>query len=83
MGGSIWATSGALYMDVTNPRVGATQYSILTGLTNIGYLGIAAISGTLIAMLGFERVFLYAAWAFGPPLLILYLIKLKTHIRKG
>jgi MFS family permease len=81
MGGSIWATSCALYMDVTNPRVGATQYSILTSLTNFGYLGIPAISGTLIAMLDFDRVFLYAAWAFGPALLILHFIRLKKQIR--
>jgi MFS family permease len=83
MGGSIWATSCAMYMDVTNPRVGATQYSILTSLANIGYLGIPAISGTLIAILGFDRVFLYAAWAFGPPLLILHLIKLKSPVIKS
>jgi len=82
MGGSLWATSCAMYMDVTNPRVGATQYSILTGLANFGHLGIPAITGTLIAMLGFGRVFLYAAWAFGIPLLILYLIKLKKHTKE-
>ena len=72
----------AMYMDVTNPRVGATQFSILTGLGNFGGIGVGALSGTLFVMLGFSRVFLYSAWVFGPALLILYFIRLKRHIRK-
>ena len=72
----------AMYMDVTNPRVGATQFSILTGLGNLGGIGAGALSGTLYVMLGFSRVFLYSALAFGPALLILYFIRLKKHIRK-
>lgn len=82
MGGALYAVLCALCMDVTNPRIGATQYSILTSLGNFGALGIGAISGTLIALLGFYRVFLYSALAFGPPLLILYLINLKNHVGK-
>ena len=80
-GGYMTATC-AMCMDVTNPRTGATQFSILTSLGNAGMAGGETVSGTLVAMLGFGRVFLYSAWIFGPALLILYFIKLKKHVRK-
>jgi len=70
-------------MDVINPRVGATQFSILTGLGNLGMLNIGSGSGgILVAMLGFSRTFLYSAWIFGPALLILYYIRLKKAYKK-
>ena len=65
----------AMFMDVTNPRIGATQYSILTSLANFGEIGIGALSGTLVLMLGYSRVFLYTAWLVGPALLTLYFVK--------
>ena len=67
----------AMCMDVTNPQIGATQFSIFTSLSNFGTLGLEFISGTLFIMLGFTRLFLYSAWIFGPALLILYIIRLK------
>ncbi|UCF49539.1 MAG: MFS transporter, partial [Thermoplasmatales archaeon] len=76
--GGMAASALAMLMDITNPKIGATQFSILTGLGNFGYLFAGAISGSLYAMFGFSRVFLYAAWAFGPAILILYFIRLKS-----
>ncbi len=76
MGGHSTA-SCALFMDVTNPRIGATQYGIFTGIANVGLNGGGMITGSLVVLLGFTRSFLYAAWVFGPALLILYLIKIK------
>jgi len=67
----------AMCMDVTNPQIGATQFSIFTSLSNFGTLGLEFISGTLFVMLGFTRLFLYSAWIFGPALLVLYIIRLK------
>lgn len=69
--------SCALFMDVTNPRIGATQYGILTGIANVGLNGAGMITGTLAISLGFTRTFLYAAWVFGPALLVLYFIQIK------
>ena len=76
-GGGMWAAGSALMMDVTNPKIGATQYSILTSICNFGDYGAGSISGSLVAMLGFSRVFLYTAWSLGPALVILYFIRLK------
>jgi len=81
--GGAFSAFTAMLMDVTNPKVAATQYSILTSLANFGEMTSGGMSGTFVAMLGFSRVFLYSAWALGPGLLILYFIKLKAHIRKG
>ena len=75
--GGAYTAFGALLMDNTNPKVGATQYSIYTSLANIGEMGGATISGTSIAILGFSRTFLYAGWLYGPVLLLLYKIKNK------
>jgi PAT family beta-lactamase induction signal transducer AmpG len=69
--------SCALFMDVTNPRIGATQYGIFTGIANVGLNGAGMITGSLAVTLGFARTFLYAAWVFGPALLVLYFIRIK------
>lgn len=67
----------AFFMDVTNPRVGATQYGIFTGLANIGINGVGMITGSMVSMLGFTRTFLYASWVCGWGILLLYFIKIK------
>lgn len=71
----------ALFMDVTNPRIGATQYGIFTGLANLGINGIGMVTGSMVSSLGFARTFLYAGWVCGPAILLLYFIKLKKHER--
>jgi len=71
--------SCALFMDVTNPRIGATQYGIFTGIANVGLNGAGMITGSLAVSLGFARTFLYAAWVFGPALLVLYCIRIKKR----
>jgi MFS family permease len=76
--GGHMAAFGAISMDVTNPKIGATQYSILMGFGNAGEMSGTAISGTLIALVGFARVFLFSAWIYGPALLILYFFRLKN-----
>jgi MFS family permease len=67
----------ALMMDITNPRLGGFQLSFLTSIVNGGYVAGQTISGSMVSMLGFSRVFLYSAWFLGPVLLILYFMKLK------
>ncbi len=79
-GGHITAF-GAISMDVTNPKIGATQYSILMGFGNAGEMIGTSIGGTLIALVGFARLFLYGAWIYGPALLLLYFYRLKKEKR--
>ena len=67
----------ALYMDVTNPRAGATQFSIFMSLGNAGMTAGETVSGTLVSLLGFSRTFLYSAWIFAPTLLVLYFVRRK------
>jgi len=82
-GAAFYAAMGALFMDITNPKIGASQYSILASIANFGVIGIAMISGTLVVMLGYTRFFLYAAWIIGPALLVLYFVKEKKLIRNN
>jgi predicted MFS family arabinose efflux permease len=67
----------AMFMDIINPRIGATQYSIFISLFNFGIMIAMTISGSLYVMFGISRVFLYSAWIFGPALLVLYFIRFK------
>jgi len=75
--------SCALFMDVKNPRIGATQYGIFTGIANVGLNGAGMITGSLVVSLGFARTFLYAAWVFGPALLVLYFIRVKKETKNS
>ena len=78
-----YATSGlAMMMDETNPKIGATQFSFFTSLGNAGMNIGETTSGSLVAILGFTRTFLYSAWFFGPALLILYFIRTKRIVKK-
>ncbi|EMR74423.1 arabinose efflux permease family protein [Thermoplasmatales archaeon SCGC AB-539-N05] len=76
-GGSTFSALMALFMDITNPKIGGTQFSILTSIANLGDYSIAIVSGSLLMILGYQRFFLYAAWIVGPALLVLYLVKEK------
>ena len=65
----------AMLMDITNPKVGASQYSILTSLGNVGMLSGETLSGRLISVFGFTGAFLYSAWIFGPAIIVLNFVK--------
>lgn len=80
--GNYDAISFALLMDITNPKISAIQFSILTGIANLGLISGNSISGYLILIIGFSRSFLFSAWFAGPTLLILYFIKIKSKFRK-
>ena len=75
--GTYTAAICALLMDVCNPKIGTTQYSILASITNFGEFGTGAISGSLVAILGFGRMFLLSSWICGPLLLVLYFYRTK------
>jgi hypothetical protein len=67
-------------MDVTNPKIGGTQYSFLSSISNFGEIGIAMISGSLVVFLGYNRFFLYTALIIGVSLLILYFVRETLNI---
>ena len=81
-GASSYSAIAALMMDITNPKVGAAQYSIMASIGNLGMIGISMISGSLIIILGYNKFFLYAALTVGLTLLILYFIK-ETHKKES
>jgi len=74
-GASLYSSMGALMMDVTNPKLGGAQYSIIASIANFGELGIAAFSGSLVVLLGYNRFFLYTALTVGISLFVLYFVK--------
>jgi PAT family beta-lactamase induction signal transducer AmpG len=75
--GGYHAAICALIMDITNPKIGATQYSLITSIFNVGEWTGGTLGGTFVLLLGYGRAFLYSGWFFGPALIVLYLIKIK------
>ena len=75
--GAFHSISSAILMDITNPEIGATQYGLFTSLFNAGEMGGEFATGTLIVLVGFTRLFLYAAILFWPGIIILHFIRYK------
>jgi len=79
--GGYYSVSCALLMDVTNPAIAASQFSILTAFFNLGEMGIGhGLAGILVENLGFEKVFLYSALFYGASILILYFVRINNEI---
>ena len=71
----------AMFMSVSNPKIGATQFSILMSLGNAGMIAGESMSGVLITSFSFTRTFLYSAWFFGPALIVLHFVKDKKYMK--
>ncbi len=70
------AASNAMYMDVTNPKISATQFSMFNSITSLGIIGSGAFAGLLIAVTGYTGSFIFISLILIPPLFLLYFIKL-------
>jgi MFS family permease len=73
------AAARAMYMDATNPKIGATQYSIFNCLSNLSVVISGIFAGFLISLLGFKNVFIVIGMIIIIPVIILYFIKLKNQ----
>jgi MFS family permease len=73
--GGHYSALGALSMDVTNPKLGASEYSLIMAAGNAGEMGGTVFSGSLISLIGFSRTFLYSGWIYGPAIIVLYFIR--------
>jgi MFS family permease len=74
--GGYYVVGCALLMDVTNPAIAASQFSILTALFNLGEMGIGhGLAGIMVDTLGYRRVFLYSAIFYGISILLLYFVR--------
>ena len=64
----------ALLMSLCNPRFSATQYALLSGVYAISSKVLAAPSGLLVKLLGWDHFFLLSAAAAVPAFLLMVLI---------
>ena len=71
-----WAASSAMFMDVTNKKIRATEYSMFNSLEILGYVISSIFTGLLIGILGYNYIFIFISLTMIPPLIILYFIKL-------
>jgi len=75
--GGVTSILCAIFMDITNPEIGATEFSVLTSVSNVGWVFGNWISGNLVNLFGFYLTFLIAAFTFLPSFLILKYVRLK------
>lgn len=81
LNGGLFTVLLASSMDITNKKIGAFQFSILISLMNAGELSGEFITGPLITVLGFDRMFLFSAWILGPSLLFVYAMARKKYLK--
>ena len=81
--GGYHAALSSVIMDICNPKIGATQYSLISSISNIGEWTGGTLGGTFISLIGYGRAFLYSGWFFGPALIVLYLMKIKKSKTKA
>ena len=74
--GLFTAASYALFMNLTDPRLGGTQFSLFMGATNLCESGAAFAGGRIAAAMGYPAAFLAAAAASLPALLALRMLKI-------
>jgi len=79
LNGALFTILLALCMDITNKKIGATEFSILISVMNLGELLGETTSGSLIATIGFNKMFLFAGWIMGPGLLLFIFYKEKIQ----
>jgi PAT family beta-lactamase induction signal transducer AmpG len=78
LGHFVTASLLAVYMDATNKKIAATQFSLFVSIANIGYFGGSAVTGILIKNFGFDGLFITLALINIISLLYLRNIKLKS-----
>jgi len=80
LNGGLFSVLLATSMDITNFKISAIQFSLLISFMNSGELIGEFISGPLLTIAGFSKLFLFAAWILGPSLLFLYISKSRKLI---
>jgi len=76
------SATNAMYMDVTNPKISASHYSIFNSISVLGIVGTGALSGVLIAAFGYSYIFVFISLSLIPPLILLYFIQLNKKKNK-
>ncbi len=74
-GATGYSAMSALAMDITNPKIGGSQYSFLASISNFGGVITGMFSGSIVLYFGYNKFFLYVALTIAASLLILYFVK--------
>lgn len=76
--GSLTASSYAMFMDLSDPTIGGTQFSAFMGATNLCEVWAIAVAGRIAAGPGYGAAFLVAAAASLSALVLLPLLPART-----
>ncbi len=73
----IRAANDSMLMEITNEKIAATEFSVVNSFVNAGQVGAGAIAGSMVALMGFDNVFILSGIIFILPIFVLYFIKIK------
>ena len=73
----MFSSNASLIMDMINPKIAASEFSLISSIGNIGNVIPSAIAGSLVVLIGFQNIFLLSSMLVIPSIIILY--KLKTQ----
>jgi PAT family beta-lactamase induction signal transducer AmpG len=74
----MFSSNSSLLMDITNPKIGASELSIISSIGNAGNVIPSAIAGSLVVLIGFNNIFILSSFVVIPPIIMLLkLIKMK------
>jgi MFS family permease len=74
----MFSSNSSLLMDITNPKIGASELSLISSIANVGNVIPSAIAGSLVVLIGFTNIFILSSLLVLPPIIILLkLIKMK------
>ena len=73
----IRTANDSMIMEFTNEKIAATEFSVINSFVNAGQVGAGAVAGSMVALIGFDNVFILSGIIFIIPILILYFIKIR------
>jgi len=73
----IRVANDSMLMEITSKKIAATEFSVINSFVNAGQVGAGAVAGSMVAILGFNNVFILSGILYIIPLFVLYFIRLK------
>jgi MFS family permease len=67
----LYSSNVSLVMDIINPDVGASEFSIISSIANVGNVVPSALAGSLLVLIGFQNIFILSSVLVIPSLFIL------------
>ena len=73
----IFPSNASLIMDMINPKIAASEFSLISSIGYIGKVASNTIAGSLVVLIGFQNIFVLTSIIVIPSIIILYKLKIQ------